>query len=57
MIEIHTLKPIDADIIIRASDETGAIVTAEEHSIIGGLGGAVAEVIVEKNLSQWRGWE
>jgi len=51
------LKPIDADIIIRASDETGAIVTAEEHSIIGGLGGAVAEVIVEKNLSQWRGWE
>ena len=57
MIEIHTLKPLDVDIIIRAADEIGAIVTAEEHSIIGGLIGAVAEVIVEKNLSQWRGWE
>ncbi len=45
VIEIHTLKPLDVDIIIRAADETGAIVTAEEHSIIGGLGGAVAEVI------------
>ena len=49
MIEIHTLKPIDVDIIIRAADETGAIVTAEEHSIIGGLAGEVAEVIVENN--------
>ena len=48
VIEIHTLKPIDVDIIIRAADDTGAIVTAEEHSIIGGLAGAVAEVIVEK---------
>lgn len=48
VIEIHTLKPLDVDIIIRAADETGAIVTAEEHSIIGGLAGAVAEVIVEK---------
>jgi len=47
VIEIHTLKPIDADIIIQAADETGAIVTAEEHSIIGGLAGAVAEVIAE----------
>jgi len=45
VIEIHTLKPLDVDIIIRAADETGAIVTAEEHSIIGGLAGAVAEVI------------
>jgi len=47
VIEIHTLKPIDVDIIIQAAEETGAIVTAEEHSIIGGLAGAVAEVIVE----------
>jgi len=47
VIEIHTLKPLDVDIIIRAADETGAIVTAEEHSIIGGLAGAVAEVIAE----------
>ena len=47
MINIHTIKPIDRDIIIRAAKETGAIVTAEEHSIIGGLGSAVAEVISE----------
>jgi len=47
VIEIHTLKPLDVDIIIRAADETGAIVTAEEHSIIGGLAGAVAEVLAE----------
>jgi len=49
VIEIHTLKPIDVDIIIRAAEETGAIVTAEEHSIIGGLAGAVAEIIVQNN--------
>ena len=47
VIEIHTLKPIDVDIIIQAAEETGAIVTAEEHSIIGGLAGAVTEVIAE----------
>jgi transketolase len=45
VIDMHTIKPIDRDIIIRAAKETGAIVTAEEHNIIGGLGGAVAEVI------------
>ena len=42
---LHTIKPLDADIIYRAARETGAIVTAEEHSVIGGLGSAVAEVI------------
>lgn len=47
VIEIHTLKPIDVDIIIQAAEETGAIVTAEEHSIIGGLAGAVTEVTAE----------
>ncbi|AUS98208.1 transketolase [Clostridium thermosuccinogenes] len=47
VIDIHTIKPIDKDLIIKAAKETGAIVTAEEHSIIGGLGGAVAEVLVE----------
>lgn len=47
VIDIHTLKPIDMDIIIKAANETGAIVTAEEHNIIGGLGSAVAEVLVE----------
>ena len=47
VINIHTIKPIDKDIIIKAAKETGAIVTAEEHNIIGGLGGAVAEVVGE----------
>ncbi len=47
IINMHTIKPIDRDIIIKAAKETGLIVTVEEHSIIGGLGGAVAEVIVE----------
>lgn len=45
VINIHTVKPIDSDIIIKAAKETGAIVTAEEHNIIGGLGSAVAEVV------------
>ncbi|MHB1485671.1 MAG: transketolase family protein [Saccharofermentanales bacterium] len=45
VIDMHTIKPIDRDIIIAAAKETGAIVTAEEHTVLGGLGGAVAEVI------------
>lgn len=44
VIDIHTLKPLDEEIILKAAKETGRIVTAEEHSIIGGLGSAVAEV-------------
>lgn len=47
VVNLHTIKPIDKDIIIKAAKETGAIVTAEEHNIIGGLGSAVAEVISE----------
>lgn len=47
VLNIHTIKPIDRDAVISAAKETGAIVTAEEHSIIGGLGGAVAEVVCE----------
>ena len=47
VVNIHTIKPIDKDIIIKAATETGAIVTAEEHNIFGGLGSAVAEVLVE----------
>ncbi|NLY43094.1 MAG: transketolase family protein [Clostridiaceae bacterium] len=47
VINIHTIKPIDKDIIVKAARETGAIVTAEEHNIYGGLGSAVAEVLVE----------
>ncbi len=49
VINIHTIKPIDADILNAAAKETGALVTAEEHNIIGGLGSAVAEVIAEQN--------
>lgn len=47
IIDIHTIKPFDKDIIIKAAKETGAIVTAEEHNIYGGLGSAVAEVVSE----------
>jgi transketolase len=47
VINLHTLKPFDKEIVIKAAQETRAIVTAEEHSIIGGLGGAVAEVLGE----------
>lgn len=46
VIDMHTIKPIDRDIIVKAAKETGAIVTAEEHNIIGGLGAAVSEVVV-----------
>ena len=48
VINIHTIKPIDNELIIKAAKETGVIVTAEEHSIIGGLGSAVSEVICEE---------
>ncbi|OHW62073.1 1-deoxy-D-xylulose-5-phosphate synthase [Andreesenia angusta] len=48
VINIHTIKPIDRELIVKAAKETGAIVTAEEHSVIGGLGSAVAEVLSEE---------
>ena len=48
VINIHTIKPIDRDILVKAAKETGAVVTAEEHSVIGGLGGAVSEVLTEE---------
>ena len=47
VVNIHTIKPIDREIIAKAAEETGAIVTAEEHNIIGGLGAAVTEVVCE----------
>lgn len=50
VLNMPTIKPIDKEAIIEAAKETRAIVTAEEHSIIGGLGSAVAEVIVENEL-------
>lgn len=48
VINLHTLKPVDKDIIIKAAQETGAIVTVDEHNVMGGLGSIVAEVVVEK---------
>ena len=47
VVELHTIKPLDAWLVERCALETGAIVTVEEHSIIGGLGGAVAEQLVQ----------
>jgi len=49
VINVHTIKPLDAATVIKAAWETGAIVTAEEHSIIGGLASAVAEVVVQNH--------
>ena len=48
VINIHTIKPLDEDIILKAAKECGKIVTAEEHSVIGGLGEAVCAVLSEK---------
>ncbi len=48
VINIHTIKPIDKDLLVKAAKETGALVTAEEHSVIGGLGSAVSEVLSEE---------
>lgn len=47
VINIHTIKPLDEKTIIKAAKETGAVISIEEHSIFGGLGGAVAEVLAE----------
>lgn len=49
VVNIHTIKPIDADIIVKNAKETGLVLTVEEHSVIGGLGSAVADVLAEKN--------
>jgi transketolase len=48
VVEIHTIKPIDVETISKYAAKTGALVTAEEHNILGGLGGAVAEVLGER---------
>lgn len=48
VINIHTIKPLDEELILKAAETTGKIVTVEEHSIIGGLGGAVSELLGEK---------
>ena len=48
VVHMGTVKPLDEELLLKAARETGAIVTAEEHSIIGGLGGAVAELLAER---------
>jgi len=50
VLSMHTLKPLDEDAVRAAAAETGAVVTLEQHSILGGLGGAVAEVLAEAGL-------
>jgi transketolase len=47
LINLHTPKPIDKETIIKAAQETGAIVTVEEHTVLGGLGSAIAEVVAQ----------
>ena len=51
VIDMHTIKPLDEKLVINCAKETKAIITAEEHSIIGGLGAAIAEILAEKNVS------
>lgn len=51
VINMHTIKPLDEELIIKAAKETGKIVTVEEHSVIGGLGSAVSDVVCERNLA------
>lgn len=48
VINIHTIKPLDEEILLKAAQETGSIITVEEHNIYGGLGGAVSELLSEK---------
>ena len=51
VIDMHTVKPLDEKLVLKCAKETGCIITAEEHSIIGGLGSAVAETLAENNVS------
>lgn len=48
MIDMHTIKPLDRELVLKAAEETGKIVTVEEHSVIGGLGSAVCELLSEE---------
>lgn len=48
VVNIHTIKPLDEELVVKAAKETGKVVTVEEHSVIGGLGSAVCEVLSEK---------
>jgi transketolase len=49
VIDMHTIKPLDGELLLRAAGETGAVVTAEEHNVLGGLGAAVSEFLSENH--------
>ena len=51
IIDMHTVKPLDREVVVKAAKDTGGIVTSEDHTIYGGLGSAVAEVLAEEGLS------
>lgn len=51
VINIHTIKPLDEEIVVKAAKETGKLITVEEHSVIGGLGSAVCDVVCDKGLA------
>jgi transketolase len=53
VLEVHTVKPLDIDEVLAAAEETGAVVTAEEHSVIGGLGSAVAECLCGRTAASF----
>jgi len=54
VLDLHTVKPIDTDAIVKFAKKCGAVVTAEEHNVMGGMGSAVAEVLVEKRPTPMR---
>lgn len=54
VIDMHTIKPLDRELVLEMAEKTGHVVTAEDHSIIGGLGSAVAEVLSEKPVATLR---
>lgn len=54
VINMHTIKPLDRDAVLAAAEETGGIVTAEEHHVAGGLGGAIAELLAHEHPTRMR---
>ena len=51
VIDLHTVKPVDVEAVLSAAQETSAVVTVEEHNIVGGLGSTVAEVLAEAGIA------
>ena len=54
VVDMHTIKPLDRELVLRLAEKTGHVVTAEDHSVIGGLGSAVAEVLSERPVASLR---